>query len=192
MNPKEEQIIGFSRPKPELCLLLLFLGAVCLVGCVTQQSESTGSAAIQVLGRPEPLFEEPTAESTSTDVATMPASPTFYVSAKLQEPAVKPVYPKEALKASTGMHTAYLVVEVDRSGNVTNVSRSPTRVELPTRFSDEYFRAAREAILQWKFSPAMLIHQERKAEGAAQSRKEEIPDTVEIVVKFSSDGTVRM
>ncbi len=69
-----------------------------------------------------------------------------------------PTYPPEALKARAGEVVVYVTVTIDTTGAVTDVIPSWGRINIPSRFSEEFIAAVRSCVQKWKFEPARVVY----------------------------------
>jgi outer membrane biosynthesis protein TonB len=104
----------------------------------------------------------------------------------------KPVYPAAALAAHAGACIVYVTIAIDTKGAVSEVTPSWQRLNIPNRFSQEFFEAVKEAVRMWKFEPARRVYWQKAGnEDLKYIKTEIIPVQTDIRFTFETSGTVR-
>jgi outer membrane biosynthesis protein TonB len=104
----------------------------------------------------------------------------------------KPVYPAAALAARAGECIAFVTVTIDSRGLVTDVAPTWQRLNIPSRFSEEFLDAARTAVRSWRFEPARFVYWKKTgSEDLQYIGTEAIPVRTDVKFTFEESGGVR-
>jgi hypothetical protein len=104
----------------------------------------------------------------------------------------KPVYPADALAAKAGECVVYATIIIDSTGTVSEVRPSWQRMNIPGRFSDQFFEAIRKAVSRWKFEPARNEYYQKHPDGyLTYVSTEMIAAQTDIKFTFEESGKVR-
>jgi hypothetical protein len=161
----------------------LLLAALC-AGCRTVQH---GQSSVEML---DPLAH---AAGSTDKRAAVPGA----LSAELDPPEVlgelaKPVYPEAALAAHAGEFVLFATITIDTRGAVSDVTPSWDRLNIPSKYSDQFLGAVKAAVGSWKFVPAHVVHWERHPNGDDKYLySETVPAQVDVKFTFEATGSVR-
>lgn len=103
----------------------------------------------------------------------------------------KPVYPATALAAHAGECVVFATITIDSKGTVSEVRPSWQRLNIPSRFSEEFFEAVRVAVQSWRFEAARNVYWEKEAAGELKYLNTEVP-SVQTDVKFTFEASGRV
>ena len=155
--------------------------------CAGCQTARKGSSSVEML---EPLSH---AQPTTDKKVTVERDPTEDSDPPEQIGELeKPVYPPAALAAHAGTYILYVTIIIDANGRVSEVTPSWDRVNLPSRYSEDFLAAVKTAAASWRFIPAHLVHWERHPNGTDRYLYSEIiPAQVDVRFTFEATGKVR-
>lgn len=109
-------------------------------------------------------------------------------------PLAKPIYPPAALAGHAGMATVGMRITVDTTGRAENVQPSLALVTIPAAFSTEFQAAVEDAVAQWRFRPAELLHAEWVSDPGGDyprvTSREKIEWAFDVEFAFSATGDV--
>lgn len=102
-----------------------------------------------------------------------------------------PVYPAAALAAHAGSCAVFVTITIDAKGEVTEVSPSWQRFNMPNRFSEQFLAAVEDAVRGWRFEPARNVYWQKVAgEDYRYISTETIPVRTDIKFTFEASGGV--
>jgi len=175
-EPKTRRATPFSHS--------VFLVAALCAGCRTVQQ---GQSSVEML---DPLAHAAGSSDKKVEVSRD-------LSAELDPPEVlgelaKPVYPDAALAAHAGQFVLFATITIDTKGAVSDVTPSWDRLNIPTKYSDQFLRAVKAAVGSWKFVPAHVVHWERHPNGDDKYLySETVSAQVDVKFTFEAAGNVR-
>jgi len=148
-------------------------------------------------GRASFRFIEPPVPTEKPGIASHGAAGIrdVFVQAEPQLPLENPVFPRAALGARPGWTTVAVQLTVDAEGRVTDVRPSFFGITTPSPFANEFLTAVEAAVLQWKFTPAVVCRIEPlEMEGGRVRgkvmRTERVETAFEVAFTFTSTGDV--
>jgi hypothetical protein len=103
----------------------------------------------------------------------------------------KPDYPAAALAAHAGDCVIFATITIDTTGTVSEIRPSWQRVNVPNRFSADFFEAVRVAVGSRKFEPARNVFWENDGSGDPKYLGTEVV-SAQTDVKFTLEASGRV
>jgi outer membrane biosynthesis protein TonB len=103
-----------------------------------------------------------------------------------------PVYPASALAAHAGECVVFVTITIGVDGTVSEVRPSWQRMYIPSRFSDTFLEAIKEAVGNWRFQPARNVYWEKQTDGELKYiSNETLAAQTDVKFTFEASGVVR-
>jgi hypothetical protein len=153
-------------------------------GCRTEQGRSSFEMLEPIVA--PPAKSDAKGETQATNIVINPIPPSFIGN------LTKPVYPPDALAGHAGGCVVFVTITIDPKGIVSDVAPSWQRVNIPSRFSDQFIDAIRSAVRSWRFEPARNVYWENDGSGELRYLSTEtISAKTDIKFTFEASGAVR-
>jgi hypothetical protein len=154
--------------------------------CKTTSSSGTSSFEMLEPAVPPTAKSDAKGDVSDTGIVINPIPPSVIGD------LAKPVYPAAALAAKAGECIVYATITIDSTGTVSEVRPSWQRMNIPGRFSVQFFEAIKTAVSRWKFEPARNVYWQKQADGDLRYVSTEIISAqTDIKFTFEASGVVR-
>ncbi len=100
----------------------------------------------------------------------------------------QPTVPPNLARDLPDIHSVVVTISFDEKGTVTDVSRSLRGLLLDNSHTDAVLSAVRDAVFQWRITPARVIHYQVRSDGdRVYLSSESLAGTVDVKFSFAPE-----